>query len=74
MSDVHLTFNRTILVDGKLAAECTKDSAPLFEEAYRSLFPTAKIEILTAFQLSKVKRKEKERLENANEEQEDSEL
>jgi hypothetical protein len=65
--ETHLTFNRTILVDGRLAAETTKDDAPTFEAAYRTLFPNSKIETYTAFQLTKLKHQQKEDIDNAEE-------
>jgi len=61
--ETHLTFNRTITLNGVLACECTKDDALLFQEAYLALFPQAKIEVWTAFQLAKKRRQEKEEVE-----------
>jgi hypothetical protein len=56
----HLNLSISIYVDGALAAEVTKEDAPLFQEAYRRLFPTATIESFTVLQLAK-KRKKAER-------------
>ena len=64
--DPHLSFNRQILVDKKLAAECVKDDSPYFVAAYHALFPEAKIEVMTAFALAKQRKKEKDERE-ANE-------
>jgi hypothetical protein len=59
----HINFNRTIYVDGSMACLCTKDDAPFFEAAYKKLFPTAAIQILTTLQNVKRKQAQAEELE-----------
>ncbi len=58
--ETHLVFNRTLTLNGVVACECVKDDSPFFETAYKALFPQAKIEVFTAFQLAKRRRQEKE--------------
>ena len=59
----HINFNRTILVDGSKACECTKEDAPMFEAAYTKLFPTAAIQTLTTLQNVKRRQAQAEELE-----------
>lgn len=60
MTEQHLSFNYSIFVDGKLAAQCVKDDRTYFEDAYQILFPKANIETKTVLQMAKEKEKAKE--------------
>lgn len=55
----HINLSLSIFVDGKLAAEVTKEDAPLFQEAYHKLFPEAKIETFTVLQVARRKKAKK---------------
>jgi hypothetical protein len=63
----HLNLSTSIYVDGRLAAEVTKEDKPLFIEAYTKLFPTATIEAFTVLQLVKRKKAEREAQEATQE-------
>ena len=53
----HLTFNRLIYVDGKLAAEVVKADTDYFLAAYKALFPDANITILSPLQALRARAK-----------------
>jgi hypothetical protein len=57
---IHINFNRLIFLDGRLACETTKESAPFFESAYHSMFPHATIQTFTPLQAAKAKKKREE--------------
>jgi hypothetical protein len=59
----HLTFNRLVYVDGKLAAECVKEDVPYFEAAYRTIFPTSTITVLSPLQAVRARHKAEEEAE-----------
>jgi hypothetical protein len=47
---VHVIFNRRVFVDGRLAAETSKDCAEYFVAAYKLLFPQSLVEAMTPLQ------------------------